>query len=438
MAAREVRMKTSSVARSLFACALICACGWFAGLQAAAEKKGKAAPKVSPAARVVLENAVAAMGGEAALARVRALRLSAKGTRASGAMKEDYTSEMVLSMSNELFLTMESPSFKCALGVGNTEAWTAMMAPPARADGPLKKSLREWRFWQRARLVRPLLDLGGSVVEGGEKETVDGKIVQCVRVTLWDGRTYRLTFTAGDKPLLAGIEGDMLLWDGRKGLVKSRFSHHRVFGTITYPGVIEEETSVEGKAVETVREEIVAIEWNPRISRDTFAIPKTDLQLMTPSTKNAPAFNALAIVHAGPYEAMGATMEKLEAAAGAVGLMGVGPMATIYLNDPSAVKDPKDLRTEILLALKVPSGAPLTLPAGITLKDIPAAEVASMTARGPYGQADVAALRQLFAWLGAAGHTVVGAPRILYFHEPGCFVAEDLVSEVQIPIKKKS
>ena len=89
-AAKEVRMKMRPVTGSLVVCALLLACGSFAGLQAAAEKK-KSAPKVSPAARVVLENAISAMGGEAALAKTGRMRLHTKGFFNATATTEIYT-----------------------------------------------------------------------------------------------------------------------------------------------------------------------------------------------------------------------------------------------------------------------------------------------------------------------------------------------------------
>jgi len=82
-------------------------------------------------------------------------------------------------------------------------------------------------------------------------------------------------------------------------------------------------------------------------------------------------------------------------------------------------------------------GPPPKLPEGASLKTLEAASVASMTAKGPYGDADVKALDALKAWIAEQGYEVTGAPRILYFHYPELFVAEDLVSEVQIPVRKR-
>jgi len=44
--------------------------------------------------------------------------------------------------------------------------------------------------------------------------------------------------------------------------------------------------------------------------------------------------------------------------------------------------------------------------------------MASMTARGAYGEADVKALETLMAWIGENGYEAAGAPRIVYMHNP--------------------
>ncbi len=73
---------------------------------------------------------------------------------------------------------------------------------------------------------------------------------------------------------------------------------------------------------------------------------------------------------------------------------------------------------------------PAKLPEGLSLKDYPAIEAASMTARGPYGKADVEALTKLFSWIPANGYEPAGQPRIVYFHQPELTVPGDMISEV--------
>ena len=63
------------------------------------------------------------------------------------------------------------------------------------------------------------------------------------------------------------------------------------------------------------------------------------------------------------------------------------------------------------------------------MKTLPKAEVASMTVRGPYGEADVEALAVVMGWVGENGYEVAGTPRVLYMHNPEMTVEEDMWEE---------
>ena len=106
------------------------------------------------------------------------------------------------------------------------------------------------------------------------------------------------------------------------------------------------------------------------------------------------------------------------------------------MNDPDSVKDPSELRTEIVVSVML-MGPPPELPEGATMRELKSVRVASMTDRGPYGKADVEALTALVAWVKEQDHEIGGNIRTLYRHQPEMTLAEDMISEVQIPIRKK-
>ncbi|MHC5011134.1 MAG: hypothetical protein ACYTG6_09315, partial [Planctomycetota bacterium] len=111
-------------------------------------------------------------------------------------------------------------------------------------------------------------------------------------------------------------------------------------------------------------------------------------------------------------------------------------VTTIHLNDPTTVEDPSALRTQVVVPVVLMGPPPESLGGGATLTSVEAAEVASMTARGAYGEADVKAMEAVMAWIGENGYEVAGPVRILYHHHPDMYLTEDLLSEVQVPVRK--
>ena len=400
------------------------------------KERAKAA-EISPSAHAVLEKAVGAMGGDAALAKVRGMKVSSKGTFKSGAFESPYTAETIFMLPSRVVWKLDSPSFKGSIGVNGGNAWTQFMAPPARAAGAMKESLLEMPLQLQAWLVRPILELRRWPVTGGEPEKLDGKTVYRVQISLPRDRKYTMTFTGEDKPVLTAVEGDTFLWDGRKGRVLMKYSHPKVFGEVTLASSVQQDTLVEGKVEESMKEEIVSVDWNPRPARNAFNMPELGIELMKASVKEVEGSDAVSIVYAGPYDKMGEKIRALQNGVKGTACMPIGPVVTIYLNDPNSVKDPSELRTEIFLPVAVTGAPPDKLPEGMALKKLPGGTMASISARGEYGKADVTALQALFAWITKEGHAVAGPPRMVYYHDPEMTVKEDLVSEVQIPIQKK-
>jgi len=198
---------------------------------------------------------------------------------------------------------------------------------------------------------------------------------------------------------------------------------------------MEVQILIDGKVEETVKERWTSIEWNPELPDDFFDMPDPGVAFMEPLAKDVDATQGVMLLHEGAYSGMGESIRKATALCGEAGLVPAGGITTVCLTDPATVADESELRTEIVVPVML-FGPPPQLPEGLTMKTIPAGTVASIMAKGPYGEADVAALGALMAWIAEQGHGVTGPPRIVYFHEPEMFVAEDLVSEVQVPIKK--
>ena len=394
--------------------------------------------EISDTARAVLEKAIESMGGDAALAKVKTMRLSGAGTwQAAGVPAPmPYTSEVVYAAPDRMAWKVEAPGMEMASAIHGDVGWSRMMAPPARIAGPMKTHMQEWLFTHAITLVRPLLHVDGIRITGGEAEKGDGKTIHRVNVEAPGGAKYVLTFVDDGRTFLAAYEGEMTNWDGRKAGLSMKLAEPKAFGDLTLPSSTEMQITIDGKVQETIKEQTSAIRWNPEVPDETFRMPDAGLVLMKASEKQTASAQCVRLLHKGPYSGMGDTIKKAMQVCQDVGLMAVGPVTTICLNDPASVKDESMLETEIAVPVML-MGPPPKLPEGASLKTFEAASVASMTAKGPYGDADVKALDALKAWIAEQGYEVTGAPRILYFHYPELFVAEDLVSEVQIPVRKR-
>jgi len=301
----------------------------------------------------------------------------------------------------------------------------------------MKKNILEWPIQYQIWLLHPIFSLEGTSVRGGKKVERKGKTEHRVRLQIPNGHKIVLTFTGEEAIYLSAMQGDYTHWDGREGEMKSTFAKPKKFGPVTLPSFTRSQTLANGKIQESMQEEITRIEWNPEVPESTFHMPKLDIALMKTSVKQAPAFQGLLLLHKGSYESLGETIQKVYGAAGELGLMPAGALTAVYLNNPMEVSDPSGLRTEVALPVMIPGPPPEKLPGGMSLKSYPEVEVASMTARGPYGDADVKALHQLFEWIPKNGYSPAGNPRTLFHHHPAGTVPEDQISEVQIPVKKK-
>jgi effector-binding domain-containing protein len=398
---------------------------------------------VSEEAGAILKKAIEAMGGDEALAKVKGMRWQSKGTYKMGQVEMAFTSETTFVFPDKVLWKIDSPGFRGAMGMRGDVAWSQIMAPPARVAGASKKSMSEWPDHFKAMLVRPLLDLDGLKIDvprtraDKDKPKAEGARARSrVRLKFADGRTFFLAFSGGERPVLATLRGDTTLMDGRKGRLESRLSKPRKFGELTLPSVSDTRSFVGGKVEESFREETTSVEWNPQVSDDAFKMPDPGLELMKPSVKKTEELQGIALTHKGAYDKIGETFYKLMEVGRKLELMQAGPIVTVYLNDPNSVKDPSELLTRVIEPVMIPGDPPKSLPEGVTIEKMPAAEVVSVTARGPYGKADVEALHKAFAWAAANGYQFSGAPWTLYYHDPSLTVEEDLVSEAQIPVKK--
>lgn len=139
--------------------------------------------------------------------------------------------------------------------------------------------------------------------------------------------------------------------------------------------------------------------------------------------------------HVGAYDEVGVAWGKLMAWAGRRGLFGPSMQAPLgVLHDDPEITAPESLRYDAALVV-----GPSVAPEGeVGVQDLPAAEYAMATHRGPYNQLGDTYARIAGQWLPSSGRELATAPGLeIYRNSPFAVRPEDLVTEIHLPLAPK-
>ncbi|HEX7402209.1 MAG TPA: GyrI-like domain-containing protein [candidate division Zixibacteria bacterium] len=144
-------------------------------------------------------------------------------------------------------------------------------------------------------------------------------------------------------------------------------------------------------------------------------------------TKTSEVMTLLYFEHTGPYDQIGATLNRLAEYAAKKGVD--GNMVGIYLDDPEAVR-PESLRSEI--GIVVPYG--FMPDSGYGIQEIPARKVVYAILKGPYEEI-AKEYPYITEWMKEKGYKM-SAPITEIYLEAGPNVPPvQLVTEVQFPVE---
>ena len=148
--------------------------------------------------------------------------------------------------------------------------------------------------------------------------------------------------------------------------------------------------------------------------------------------QDIPALHLAALPHHGPYNEIGGTFGRLQAWAGARGLLGPGSRVLgLYHDDPRSVPA-KDLRSDA--AVTVPPGT--AVEAGMRLLDLPAGRAAVLVFRGPYAELERAYDWLYQDWLPASGEEPADAPvREEYLNDCRALPPAEWLTAIMVPLK---
>lgn len=138
----------------------------------------------------------------------------------------------------------------------------------------------------------------------------------------------------------------------------------------------------------------------------------------------------------GPYAQIAETFPWLYDWLREKGYDPAGPPYGVYFNSPEQVP-----AEELLWEIHCPIGgdvAPIGPDErGLGVKRVEGAEVAATMHKGPYHQVG-STYGALVGWIMENGYEIVGPPEELYLTDPAYTPAEELLTEVRFPVRKKA
>jgi len=136
------------------------------------------------------------------------------------------------------------------------------------------------------------------------------------------------------------------------------------------------------------------------------------------------------IAQTGPAEEMGVLFGEVLAWAMKKGLQMAGPPLSIYPN-PEKVS-PEEMEYEA----GVPIVGEVREEGRIKTKKIPAQQVLATIHKGPYRKIEPV-YKALVEYIMKNGYEIIGAPMEIYLNDPGEVSEDELLTEVQFPVRKK-
>lgn len=158
------------------------------------------------------------------------------------------------------------------------------------------------------------------------------------------------------------------------------------------------------------------------------------MSVSEPTTKEIPKMRVLSMRETGSYEV---TIGKLIGELFGFVENSSSTGKTIKLTGPAMFlchdKEYKENDADIEVSLPISGNLGLETPS-ITLKTLPAIKAVSVIHKGPYQEVDVAYSR-IFEYMAENGMEQSGPSRALYLNDPNDVPEEELLTEVQVPIK---
>ena len=386
----------------------------------------------------VLDRAEQALGGHAVLANVEAVRIRSHGTwemQSREIPPTPFKAEVVFRRPDHVRIAWEFPEElggDFAFGYDGTDAWGMWGAPPARCQGWLGEVVLQMAAELQLFLVAPARAVHGDAFALDAPAAPEiAPLTKVEYRPFAAGNPWSVWFAKGTGDLVK-LEHDSYQMGGEPILSRITRSLPREFAGLNYPSRAKFEAIRDGQVVETAEETVDALELNPELPADFFKCPKWEVDAATIDTKDVAAETVVKFEHRGPYGDVGKSLERAMDVIMDAGLVPIGAASGTYLDDPNAVA-PQDVRTVLAVRVAKMKEREPVLPSGYVFATQPAMHVAYAYHRGDYaGEGE--AHGRLRAWMAEQKLQPAGPPRAIWYHDPETTVADDLVTEVQIPL----
>lgn len=378
------------------------------------------------AAEATVDRAIEAAGGLTAL-REACAAMSVKSRGTFGGMP--YEMATFWQAPDRLVMAFEDGAM--TMGYVGDACWNHAHDVVLDCTPDEAKSAKQTQWVVHLTNLYPLKEPGVTLEDAGAKE-LDGRKLAGVRATKAGApvETVEFWFDSEDGLLRR------VAWDGAMGPSAGRFeSVIEAYAAAGPDGALKVPSKskmlIDGRLL--MDETASAPEFGP-VDAARFERPPMG-PVGQVKIRQVPAAKAAFRTVSGPYDGLGAAVGALYGWIGSHGGMPLGAPSFVYLKGPGDEEDPNAYVTE----LRVPVywfGAEAPADADVTVRDVPAHEVAVAIHRGPYDRVGPV-YGAIMAWVGQNGYAPAGPFGMTGFSDPTSTPPDELVSELWVPVTRR-
>jgi len=289
-----------------------------------------------------------------------------------------------------------------------------------------KDEYRTMMAMDQAFLLYPLKEAGWKL-EAGEQE-VEGTTYKTLQVEHAGTDAKGTLFFDPESHQLVRMsyQGSMM---GKPTSFVTTYTDYKETCGIQLPGASE--TTADGKPYVTETcTEVTCGAPAPEVFRQPEQVADGTCEI-----KKTPPMTLACVKHKGPYQNMGKAFEKLTASMQKQGMMPMGPAVMTYLKAPPRVKNPKKLVTEVCFPVAAKAPRRPAKKAGLVIKGVKARDVLAIYGVGDYQEKSSEMARNIMKEAKKRKLRPRGPVCQISYMEPGKLPVEQMVSEMQIPVK---
>ncbi len=315
---------------------------------------------------------------------------------------------------------------KMSMVMGEDQCWSQMGKVVVPCGEKEKKATRLIMTMDKAMLLFPLKDKGWEL--SVSKQDVGGKAHDKLTVKRADPAVEGEIIFDPESHLMvrSSYKGPLM---GEEGTFVTVFSDTKEFCGIKLPGKLK--TTFNGKPY--MDEEMIEVNCGG-VESSVFAQPEQVADGTVEQKQTTPATVACFTMK-GPYKGTPKAMDKLMKFMKNNKLTPMGAPIMVYLKAPPKVKKPKKFVTEVCMPVGAPPPKKPKRKGKFVIKAMKPATVLSMYGIGPYDKKSGQLASQLMKEAMKRKLKAIGPMRQISYMDPQEQPADQLVSEMQIPIK---